>query len=187
MKSIKIVTITSILGMLFMTQTSNAQRRVVVKKPHRTVVRTTSPRVVYKRPTPVVRAVRTLPATAVVIKRNGVRYHYYNGRYYRYNRGRYVIVTAPRGVRIKVLPVGYRRIVIAGKPYFYFQGVYYVSVNNGYKVVEAPDNIIVYELPEEAEQVEIDGKTFYEYDAKLYKVVTTPDGKGFKVVGDLEE
>ena len=56
MKSIKIVTIISILGMLFMTQTSNAQRRVVVKTPRRTVVKTTSPRVVYKRTAPVVRA-----------------------------------------------------------------------------------------------------------------------------------
>ena len=62
-----------------------------------------------------------------------------------------------------------------------------MSVNNAYKVVEAPDNIIVYELPEETEQVEIDGKTFYEYDSTLYKVVTTPEGKGFKVVGNLED
>ncbi|APD08194.1 hypothetical protein UJ101_02696 [Flavobacteriaceae bacterium UJ101] len=143
MKSIKIITILSIIGMLFIIQTLNAQRRVVVKTPHKTVVRTTSPRVVYKRPTPVVRAVRTLPATAVVVKYNGVRYHYHNGLYYRYNSGRYVVVTAPKGVRVSVLPVGYNRIVIGGKPYFYFRGVYYVSVNNGYKVVEAPDNIIV--------------------------------------------
>ena len=175
-----------LFGALFATETINAQRRVVVKTPERVVVRTSSPRVIYRRPVPVVRAVRTLPSTTVVIKRGGVRYHYHAGLYYRYYGSRYVVVAAPYGVRIKVLPVGYRRIVYLGIPYFYYQGNYYVEVSGGYKVVKVPNNIIVSELPEDAEQVEIDGKTYYEYGGILYKVVTTPEGKAFKATGNLE-
>lgn len=176
-----------LLAALFMTSSMNAQRRVVVKTPGRTVVRTTNARVVYRRPVPVVRVVRTLPATTVVIKRNGLQYHYYNGLYYRSYNGSYVVVAAPYGVRIKVLPVGYHRIVYLGTPYFYYQGNYYVEVSGSYKTVEAPENIVVSELPEEAEQVDIDGKMYYEYSETLYKVVTTPEGKAFKAVGNLKD
>ena len=177
--------IISISFIVLVSNISHAQRRVTVKTPHRTVVRTSSG-VVYKRTTPYVRAVRTIPRTAVVVKRNGLSYHYYNGLYYRYYGGKYVVVTAPLGVRVKVLPVGYRRIVVLGRPYFYYQGTYYIKVGSSYKVVEAPNDIMVYELPEEAEQVVIDEKTYYEYNNKLYKIVITPEGKAFKVVGDLE-
>ncbi|MDY8134310.1 DUF6515 family protein [Aquimarina sp. 2201CG5-10] len=187
MRVIRIITILSVFGALFMNETVNAQRKVVVRGPKRTVVRTTSQRVVYRRPVPIVRAVRTLPSTTVVIKRNGIHYHYHRGLYYRYYGGRYVVVTAPIGIRVKILPVGHRTIVLANIPYYYYQGTYYIESNNGYKTIEAPENIIVHELPEDAEQLEIDGKNYFEYGSTLYKVVTTPEGKAFKVVGNLEE
>ncbi|WP_196892037.1 DUF6515 family protein [Aureivirga marina] len=186
MRLFKFLLITTIIT-TFSVQEMNAQRkRVVVKTPKKTVVRTNKGRtVVYRKPTPNVRVVRTLPESTVIIKRNGHRYHYHSGIYYRNINGRYVVVSAPKGIRVKTLPVGYHRIIVLGKPYFYYQGTYYIQSGKEYKVVDAPKEAVIFELPEEAEQVSIDGKNYYEYDGKLYKVVTTPEGKGFKVVGDL--
>lgn len=187
MKKIRLIVVVSIMTTFLIIDKTNAQRRVVVRTPNKTIIRTTSPRVVYRRPIPAVRAVRVLPNTAVVVKRNGLSYYYSGGLYYRYYNGRYVVVAAPLGVRVRVLPVGYTRIVIYGRPYFYYRGNYYIQVSNGYKIVEAPENITVPELPEEAEQVDIDGKSYYEYNNTLYKTITTPEGKQFKVVGGLED
>lgn len=174
-----------LLSLLFVTESMHAQRRAV-RTSKRTVVRVSSPRVVYARPYPTVRAVRTLPSSAVVVRRGGVTYRHHAGLYYRPVNGRYVVVSAPIGVRVTALPVGYRRIVVAGVPYFYFQGNYYVTVNGGYEVVQPPLDSVVYELPEDAEALTIEGSNYYAYGGTLYKVVTTPEGKAFKVVGDLE-
>ncbi|WP_196889188.1 DUF6515 family protein [Aureivirga sp. CE67] len=188
MRNSKILTSFLLVVFLFVAQDSFAQRRkkrVVVKTPNKTVVHTNRGKVVYRKPTPKVRVVRTLPNSTVVIKKNGHRYHYHSGVYYRHINGKYVVVSAPYGIRVKTLPVGYKTVVVLGKPYYYYQGTYYVKKNKEYKVVEAPEDVVVYELPEEAEQVTIDGKNYYEYNGKLYKVVTKPEGKAFKVVGYL--
>ncbi|WP_459212381.1 DUF6515 family protein [Aquimarina rhabdastrellae] len=166
-------------------------KKVVVKKNNRkvTVTRTPRTKVVYKSRAPRVTVVRTRPRNAVVVSYGGVSFHYKSGRYYRYNNGKYIVVTPPIGIRINVLPVGYTSVIIGGSTYYYYQGIYYISIpdTNEYERVEAPQEALVYILPEDTEEVVIDGKTYYESNDTLYKVVLTPDGKAFKVVGILEE
>ena len=189
MKTLRISTLLSFMAIFLAVNEMNAQRRVVVKTPHRTVVRTPRAKVVYRNPAPAVRVVRTVPRTAVVVNYGGLRYHYSAGVYYRYYNGRYVVVSAPIGLRVRILPVGYRLIYVGPRAYYYYQGSYYIKVEgtDEYETVEAPTDAVVHTLPEDTEEVEIDGKTFYEYNGILYKVVTTPEGKAFKVTGKLED
>ncbi len=188
MKTIRQILVICILGMLFTPIKINAQR-VVVKTPRRTVVRTNNAKVVYHNRRPAVRVVRTLPKTRVVVNYGGVRYYHSRGVYYRYHNGNYIIIAAPIGIRVNVLPIGYRVVVIGARTYYYYEGSYYIKIENTekYQVVKAPDDAVVKTLPEDVEEVEIDGKKYYQYDQTLYKVVVTPDGKAFKVVGQLEE
>lgn len=144
--------------------------------------------VTYANKRPKIRAERSLP-NAKPVTYNHQRLNYQKGKYYRNVRGGYVSVAPPRGLRISVLPIGHIQINIGSHRYYEYQGVYYKNVpgRNEYIVVDAPRDAIVYTLPEDAEKVYIDGKKYYESYGILYKVVTTPDGKAFKVVGEIED
>ena len=144
-------------------------------------------KVVYTNKKPKVRAVRTLP-NARVVTHNNKRYHYSNGRYYRFVGGRYVVATPPRNLRVRTLPVGFVKVFVGPRSYFYQGGVYYERVGNTeeYEIVDSPQDAIVYTLPEDVEELSIDGEIYFESYGTLYKVVTTPDGKAFKVAGQLE-
>lgn len=184
MKTKRIFTILSLLGALFFTGNSHAQR-VIVRTPYNTVLRT-GPRVVYTRPVPSFTVVRTLPPRAVVVTHGGLSYHYYGGLYYRYYNGAYVIVNPPIGITVTTLPEGYAEVVVGTDVYYYHQGNFYVRNGGHYKIVQSPLNAIVYDLPKEAEKVKIDGETYYQYGETLYKKIKTVGGKGYKVVGKME-
>ncbi len=156
---------------------SNSTKKRIVVSPSR---------VVYKKTTPVVKAVRRVPSSAVVVKHNGINIHFHNGLFYRKEPDRYISIVAPIGLRISVLPVGYSLLRLIDRDYYYYEGTYYQEANNGYEVVEAPDDIIVSTLPEEAEQITVDGKEYYLYNGNLYSIVITPDGKAFKMSGQIE-
>ncbi len=79
-----------------------AQRRdvvVVKKKPHRNIV--------YVNPSPKVRVVRLVPPEARIIHFRSVPYYFHAGLYYNFIGGRYVVVAAPRGMRVNILPSNY--------------------------------------------------------------------------------
>ncbi len=163
---------------------NDKQVKVVRKASNKRVI---SPsRVVYHRPSPVVRAVRTLPHSAITIRKNGVTLYFHAGRYYRPEPGRYVTVSAPVGFRIKTLPIGYKVVRTAGRSYYYYAGTYYIKRDNRYQVVEPPQDIVVYTLPREAELVMIDSKDFYLYNGVIYDIVMTPQGRAFKAVGQMD-
>lgn len=134
-----------------------------------------------------IRGERNLPQAKPITYQNQ-RFNFKKGKYYKNIRGRYVAVTPPRGLRVDVLPAGFIEIAIGANRYYQCQGIYYRNVpgRGQYEVVEAPVDAIVYSLPEETEKVYINGKKYYESYGVLYKVVTTPDGKAFKVVGELD-
>ncbi|MEM7486035.1 MAG: DUF6515 family protein [Bacteroidota bacterium] len=183
MKALKSVFVISILGFFFVSENLNAQR-VVVRTPRTNVI--TTPRVVYTRPVPTVRVVRTIPARAVVMNYGGLRYHYFGGLFYRYLNGSYIVVNPPVGITVESLPEGYKQVVVGTDIYFYSSGNFYVQEDRQYKIVEPPLNAIVYDLPNEAEKVKIDGETYYQYNETLYQKVKTVGGKGYKVVGGIE-
>lgn len=143
-------------------------------------------KIVYKKPTPTVKAVRTIPKGSVIIKIKGVDYHYSNGLYYRYSGGRYILVPAPRGAKVRALPLGFTILELMGRTYYYSQGAYYIQSSGGYQVVDAPQEVVVPTLPEDAEQITIEGKDYYIYDGCIYSIVITPDGKAFKKTGELD-
>ena len=163
---------------------SMAQRRVV-STPKRTVVQTPRGTVVYRKH-PVVKPVRRLPRTAVVVHHAGSPFYFSSGVFYASRSGVYVRVAPPVGVRVTVLPVGFIRISIGAIPYFYFGGVFYTATpQREYVVVEPPVGAVVGKLPSNAAEVEIDGKLYYECDGTLYKPVQSK--RSYEVVGKLND
>ena len=85
--------------------------------------------------------VTTLPRGPVVITRPGGNYYYAGGVWYRPYGGSYVVVTAPLGVFVPVLPAYYTTMWVGGVPYYYANDTYYTwsSDQNGYQVVDPPN------------------------------------------------
>ena len=84
--------------------------------------------------------VTTIPHSPVVITRPGGNYYYAGGVWYRPYGGRYVVITAPVGVFVPVLPAYYTTLWVAGVPYYYANDTYYTwsGDQNGYQVVDPP-------------------------------------------------
>lgn len=113
-----------------------------------------------------------------------MEYFYNDGWFYRNINGAYTVVAPPFGLRIKVLPVGYRTILFSGVPYLFHHGIYYLEhpSKGDYEVVEPAIGAIVPDLPnEDVEEVTMNGQTYYECNNVLYEPVTTTDGTQYKV------
>ncbi len=84
--------------------------------------------------------VTTIPHSPVVITRPGGNYYYSGGVWYRPYGGRYVVIAAPVGVFVPVLPAYYTTLWVAGVPYYYANDTYYTwsADQNGYQVVDPP-------------------------------------------------
>jgi hypothetical protein len=85
--------------------------------------------------------VTTLPRAPVVITRPGGNYYYAGGVWYRPYGGSYVVVGAPIGVFVPVLPAYYTTLWVGGVPYYYANDTYYTwsADQNGYQVVDPPN------------------------------------------------
>lgn len=68
------------------------------------------------------------------------RYHYHDGRFYRpaWFGFEFAVVSPPIGVVVRVLPFGYRTIIVGGGTYYYYDNIYYTTCPSGYIVVPAP-------------------------------------------------
>jgi hypothetical protein len=99
-----------------------------------------------------------------------------------------VVVAAPFGARIRVLPIGYRRIVIASTPYFYHYGTFYRKVDGpeeDYEVVTAPIGAEVEALPEGYKIVKERGVEYYKLDDVFYRsLINDNDEEYYAVVRD---
>ena len=86
--------------------------------------------------------VTAVPGRAVVFDRPGGRYYYSGGVWYAPHGPNFVVVAAPVGVFVPVLPPYYTTIWIGGFPYYYANDSYYVwdSAQSGYEVVAPPDD-----------------------------------------------
>ena len=92
-----------------------------------------------------------------------------------------------RGLRISVLPMGYRTVVVGPANYYYYYGTYYAKAENGneYKVVDPPVGAVVDALPDGYEVKKIDGTEYYVLDDVYYAEVDVPDFEdhvGYEVV-----
>ena len=129
--------------------------------------------------------VKTLPTGAVVINHKGSKLHFHNGVFYKPKGvASFSVVRAPIGVRIKVLPVGHKKIVVGKRPYVYYYGTFYAKTNDSeiYEVVNAPIGAEVDALPEGYEMEEIDGVVYYTLDDVKYMEKDTDGEPVYHVV-----
>ena len=88
-------------------------------------------------------AVSAVPRGAYNVRYRGGSYFYHGGEWYRRDRGLAVIVAAPIGAFVPVLPAFYSTVWWGGVPYYYADDTYY-TWNGGadqYEVVNPPSGI----------------------------------------------
>ena len=66
---------------------------------------------------------------------NGVRFHYAKGIWYRPYGKRFIVSTAPVGIRIAKLPRGRKLVYVKGRKYYRYHGVWYQKRGRGFVVV----------------------------------------------------
>ena len=92
---------------------------------------------------PIGRRVRELPRRRRPVVVRDRRYYYHRGMYYRPRPPGYVVVRAPIGARVGVMPPGYISFLIGPRHYFYANLTYYLwePRRREYVVVEKPEGI----------------------------------------------
>ena len=87
--------------------------------------------------------VREAPRTAIAIERGPEHFRYDRGVWYRGDGVRWVVVPAPFGVFVPILPPFYTTIWFGGVPYYYANETYYTwdDGRDEYEVVEPPPGI----------------------------------------------
>lgn len=174
-------------------QTTEAQRKhrhrgkrvVVVHRPHRTVV----VRKAHVRYAALPRwgaVVTTVPTGAVVVRSRKNPFYFHQGIYYAKRDNSFVIVRPARGIRVRVLPVGFRTITVGPANYYYYYGTFYTraSSSDDFVVVDAPEGAVVDALPDGYEVKSMNGKEYYEIDGVYFAEVDAPefeDGVGYEV------
>ena len=128
--------------------------------------------------------VATINTAALTIRFGGVGYRLYSGVWYRPQGAKWVVVRPPLGIRVRNLPVGYRRVVIGPKTYYYFYGTYYTLNGKEYEVVEEPIGAEVYSLPEGSSSVIVNSQEYYMLDGHYYMPSVNEDGEEILVLVD---
>ncbi len=88
--------------------------------------------------------VNGLPRDRLAFNRGPNRYFYAGGVWYAPRGGVYVVVGAPVGLFIPVLPPFYSTVWFGGVPYYYANDTYYMwsAASNGYEVVDPPNGAV---------------------------------------------
>jgi Family of unknown function (DUF6515) len=86
--------------------------------------------------------IRALPGHPYVFDRPGGRYFYSGGVWYRSYGSSFLVVGAPIGLFVPVLPPFYTTLWIGGVPYYYANDTYYMwsQAQSGYEVVDPPND-----------------------------------------------
>jgi hypothetical protein len=121
--------------------------------------------------------IRHLPADVLTLSIAGALFFYHLGEYYQRTNDGYVVVDAPIGARISVLPGGCSSMRVGRNLYFNCEGVYYEPVAGGFVVVEAPQTIR--EVAPDAQEGD-----WVSIQTDVLNVRTGP-GKRFEVVNQL--
>lgn len=182
-----------VLSMVSSIQTAEAQRRhrgrgkrvVIVHRPHRTIV----VRKAHVRYAALPRwgsVVTAVPTGAVVVRARRSPFYFHQGIYYTKRDNGYVIVRPTRGVRVRVLPVGFRTIAVGTTNYYYYYGTFYTraSSSDDFVVTDAPEGAVVDALPDGYQVKTVNGKEYYELDGVYFAEVDAPefeDGVGYEV------
>jgi hypothetical protein len=80
-----------------------------------------------------------VPARPFIVTHAGAPFYYSGGVWYAPHGPSFVVVAAPVGVFVPVLPPFYTTVWFAGLPYYYANDTYYVyHADQGYEVVDPP-------------------------------------------------
>ncbi len=186
-----------IFGHVEESEAQDRGRKTVVKKRRQTrrVARRTTKRVVRRkvahhryRSLPRRGAIVVAPSAAQVIAFRNVSYRFHKGVYYRPNAvGKFVVVAAPRGLRIRTLPVGYRRLTVGTATYFYYCGTFYQQRGSEYEVVQAPVGARVESIPEGYTTKDTENGTQYLLDGITYEDIDLEGDTWLEVVEVMED
>lgn len=93
-----------------------------------------------------------------------------------------------RGLRVTVLPTGYRTVLVGSRTYYYYYGTYYSQTPSSteYETIDPPTGAVVDSLPYGYEVKSIGGNEYYVLDGVYYSEVDAPefeDGIGYEIVG----
>lgn len=70
----------------------------------------------------------------IVVHKN-VKYYRSGDVWYKKKNRKYVVVSAPAGVRVQTLPKGYKVVKLKGVRYYKYKGIYYKKSGRNYIVV----------------------------------------------------
>jgi hypothetical protein len=132
-----------------------------------------------------------VPAGAIIVGDSANAYFYKGGIYYVQNKTGYVVTLPVAGIRLKGLPIGYRRVPVADKVYFYYFGTFYQQVENSdnYETIVPPETAVVDGLPNGYAIKKVDGTEYYFLNNIYYAEIDAPaiEGKiGYEVVTIIE-
>lgn len=85
---------------------------------------------------------RNLPPGYVSLRIADMLYFYLGGIYYQETPSGYVVVPAPRGAIVPILPEPYKVIPYQNTNYYYYNNTYYVQQPSGYAVVTPPTQVV---------------------------------------------
>ena len=128
--------------------------------------------------------VTSIHSKALVVNFGGVRYRYHSGVWYKPRGNKWVVFRSPIGVRINVLPTGYRRCMVGNRTYYYYYGTYYLKSNDEYEVVSAPVGAEVGSLPDGYNTITVNGQEYYELDDIYYMPSVDDNNEEILVVVD---
>ncbi|MCD4665863.1 MAG: DUF6515 family protein [Bacteroidales bacterium] len=117
----------------------------------------------------------------VNIKFKHINYHFHKGVFYKPTGSQFIVARAPIGIRVRILPVGYRKIFIRNRPYFYYYGTYYCETENSeeFEVVEAPLGAEIDAIPEGYETLTFDDIEYYLLDDVYYEPGVNEEGEEY--------
>ena len=81
------------------------------------------------------------PRAGYPISRGRDRFWYDRGMWYRGDGVRWIVVGAPIGAFVPILPPFYSTLHFGGRPYYYANDTYYTQGSGGYQVVDPPVGI----------------------------------------------
>ncbi|MGI9552012.1 MAG: DUF6515 family protein [Aurantibacter sp.] len=117
------------------------------------------------------RTVRTVGVGYVGIRFGGIGYRFHKGIWYKPRGKRFIVAKAPFGARVKILPSGYRKVLVGTNTYFYYYGTYYTqnSDSDAFEVVRPPIGAEVDALPEGYDIVKVNGTEYYKFEDTYYE------------------
>lgn len=132
--------------------------------------------------------VATLAVTAIVVSIDDQEYNYDEGVFYVESDGGYVVVEAPQGATVKVIPKESEVVQVSPTVNnYYYGGTFYEQKDGSYSVVPPPAGATVSHLPEGAEEVKVGDETYVKYGDTYYMPVQVDNEEMYEIVQVEEE